>query len=162
MTEPAAPTPVRAVPHDEAKQIAQRLINSAFGNDNRARFSIPCRPDHDDDCLIMAYIDQQTAALAESERRVKDREARLAHMLTLNKEQIAEMIVEWQRAEAAEQRASALAARLAEAEAALRRLLAANEIAEGDCVYDQGEQDEANAQAHAALAQPKEDAHGEG
>jgi len=60
--DPAAPqemTAVRIIEHKEALEIAQRLINSAFGNDNRARFSIPCRPHHDDDCLIMAYIAQR-------------------------------------------------------------------------------------------------------
>lgn len=65
----------RAVPHDEAKQIAQRLISGSYRRDGERlptastpRFSIPCRPNHDDDMLIMAYIEQCRAhggALAE-------------------------------------------------------------------------------------------------
>ena len=36
--------------------------------------------------------------------------------------------------------------------AALKRLLVAASIAEGDCTYDQGEQDEAHEQAQNAIA----------
>lgn len=36
---------------------------------------------------------------------------------------------------------------------ALKRLLAASSIAESDCAYDQGEQDEAHEQARKAIAQ---------
>ena len=50
---------VRPVGHAEAREIAQRLINSHFGNPNGARMSIPTRPNYDDDCLILAYIWQQ-------------------------------------------------------------------------------------------------------
>lgn len=49
----------REILHDEAKLIAQRLINSHFGNDDRAHVSIPANPDRDDDLLILAYIEQQ-------------------------------------------------------------------------------------------------------
>jgi hypothetical protein len=59
----------RKVSHAEARQIAFRLIQGSFRRDgevldydNRPRFSIPCRPDHDDDILIREYIDQQEAA----------------------------------------------------------------------------------------------------
>ncbi len=51
----------RQISHDEAKEIASRLIAGAFGrDDNRPRFSIPCRPWDDDDCLIIEYIKQQS------------------------------------------------------------------------------------------------------
>jgi hypothetical protein len=51
----------RQISHDEAVEIATRLINSHFGNKNRecARISIPANPERDDDLLILAYIDQQ-------------------------------------------------------------------------------------------------------
>lgn len=50
----------REISHAEAREIAQRLINSHFNNPGpHARTSIPARPDHDDDLLIMAYIEQQ-------------------------------------------------------------------------------------------------------
>lgn len=54
---------VRPVGHAEAKEVALRLIAGAFDReDSRPHFSIPCRPDHDDDCLILAYIFQQEIA----------------------------------------------------------------------------------------------------
>ena len=43
-------------------------------------------------------------------------------------------------------------ARIVELVAALKRLLEASSIAESDCAYDQGEQDEAHEQARAAIA----------
>lgn len=46
------------ITHDEARQAAQRLINSHFNNPNQARACIPVRDD-DDDILICRYIDQQ-------------------------------------------------------------------------------------------------------
>lgn len=56
------------IAHGEAKAAALRLIAGAFRRDGERlesrqlpRFSIPCRPDHDDDCMILAYIDQQQA-----------------------------------------------------------------------------------------------------
>lgn len=56
----------KTIGNDEAKQIALRLITGAFRRDGeeigahlRPRFSIPCRPDHDDDTLLLAYIKQQ-------------------------------------------------------------------------------------------------------
>lgn len=60
------PNVTREVPHEEAKEIALRLIAGSFRRDGerlergkRPEFSIPCRPNHDDDCLIIAYIEQQ-------------------------------------------------------------------------------------------------------
>lgn len=53
----------RQISHDEAREIALRLIAGAFGRpdmDKRPRFSIPCRPWDDDDCLIIEYIKQQS------------------------------------------------------------------------------------------------------
>lgn len=49
----------RAISHEEALDIAHRLINSHFRTPDGARISIPARPDHDDDLLIVAYIQQQ-------------------------------------------------------------------------------------------------------
>jgi hypothetical protein len=58
------------VSHSEARDIAGRLIAGAFRrdgerieDDKRPKFSIPCRPEHDDDCRIVAYIKQQAALL---------------------------------------------------------------------------------------------------
>ena len=50
----------RPVRHDEALESAQRLINSHFHNEDRARVSIPVRPDNDD-VLVMDYILEQQA-----------------------------------------------------------------------------------------------------
>ena len=54
------------ITHDEAKAIARRLIAGSFRRDGERlktdevpRFSIPCRPDQDDDTRILAYIEQQ-------------------------------------------------------------------------------------------------------
>ena len=52
------------VSHEKAREIAQRYINYAFGNSGELpRHSIPARPDHDDDLLLMAYIEQQAGKL---------------------------------------------------------------------------------------------------
>lgn len=55
----------RKISHDEAKEIALRLIAGSFGEhqnpEKRPRFSIPCRPWDDDDCLIIEYIKQQAS-----------------------------------------------------------------------------------------------------
>jgi len=58
----------KVVSHEEAKAIALRLIAGSFRRDGenleykrRPRFSIPCMPNDDDDCLILAYIAQQEA-----------------------------------------------------------------------------------------------------
>jgi hypothetical protein len=47
----------------QAKEAAQRLINSHFGNADPARMSIPAQPT-DDDLTIMAYIEQAEARRA--------------------------------------------------------------------------------------------------
>ena len=66
----------RLVPHSEAKEIAQRLINSHFHQEPCARVGIPARPNYDDDLLILAYIEQQESALkAERARAVELAEA---------------------------------------------------------------------------------------
>lgn len=56
----------RIVSHAEAKEIALRLIAGSFRRDGetlpsnkRPNFSIPTQVNHDDDCLIIAYIEQQ-------------------------------------------------------------------------------------------------------
>jgi hypothetical protein len=48
----------KPVTHGQARASAQRLINSHFHNDNRARMSIPVDYD-DDDCTIHDYISEQ-------------------------------------------------------------------------------------------------------
>jgi hypothetical protein len=53
----------RKISHEEARQIAQRLINSAFRNGkDEAHFEIPANKERDDDLLIMAYIHQQATS----------------------------------------------------------------------------------------------------
>jgi hypothetical protein len=49
----------RTISHDEAREVARRLINSHFRREPGARVGIPARPDYDDDLLICAYIEQQ-------------------------------------------------------------------------------------------------------
>lgn len=56
----------RTITHEEAREIAQRLINSHFHQSPGARVGIPARPDYDDDLLIHAYIDQQAATAVEN------------------------------------------------------------------------------------------------
>lgn len=58
----------REIGHDEARDAAMRLIAGAWRRDgerlddcDRPRFSIPARPDHDDDLVLVAYIEQQKA-----------------------------------------------------------------------------------------------------
>jgi hypothetical protein len=48
------------ISHDEAREIASRLIAGSFRReDKRPHFSIPANPERDDDLLMMAYINQQ-------------------------------------------------------------------------------------------------------
>lgn len=61
----------RPVTHEEARDIVRRLIAGSFRRDgerlegkDRPNFSIPTRPNHDDDCLIIAYIEQQKTLAA--------------------------------------------------------------------------------------------------
>ena len=54
----------REIPHAEAREIAQRLINSHFGQEPCARVGIPARPNYDDDLLIHAYIEQCEGAIS--------------------------------------------------------------------------------------------------
>jgi len=48
----------RQISHDEAKEVAQRFINSFFGHGNGAKVSIPVEP-NDDDLILSSYIEQQ-------------------------------------------------------------------------------------------------------
>lgn len=48
----------RPVTHEEASMAAQRLVNSHFNNEDRARMSIPVRAE-DDDVLLSDYIREQ-------------------------------------------------------------------------------------------------------
>ncbi|MFN8993574.1 MAG: hypothetical protein ACK5X3_07925 [Pseudomonadota bacterium] len=57
------------ISHDQAREAARRLIKGAFRRDglvlpacDRPRFTIPCRPQDDDDCTINEYIRQQKEA----------------------------------------------------------------------------------------------------
>lgn len=48
------------ISHDEARQMVSRFINSHFNNPGeKARASIPARPNYDDDLRLIAYIQQQ-------------------------------------------------------------------------------------------------------
>lgn len=67
---PSGPTPEptlsmkmrgRPVAHEEAKQSAHRLINSHFGNPDKARMQIPANP-ADDDLIVCDYIYEQSAS----------------------------------------------------------------------------------------------------
>lgn len=65
MTIPTQAQTEATISHDEAKEIASRLIAGAFRReDKRPQFSIPANPDRDDDLRIMAYIEQQAALTA--------------------------------------------------------------------------------------------------
>lgn len=57
------------IAHERAAEAVQRLINSHFHNDNRARCSIPARPDEDDDLIASRYVQEQ---------KTRDVEARAA------------------------------------------------------------------------------------
>ena len=58
--------PTSAISHDEAKEIALRLIAGAFHReDKRPQFSIPANPDRDDDLRMIDYINQQAALAAQ-------------------------------------------------------------------------------------------------
>lgn len=50
------------ISHDRAAESIQRLINSHFGNEPRARASIPAQPNYDDDLIASAYVEQQRVA----------------------------------------------------------------------------------------------------
>ena len=54
---------------ERAAEAVQRLINSHFGNDNRARCSIPANRANDDDLVASDFVQQQ-AALRESHARL--------------------------------------------------------------------------------------------
>lgn len=46
---------------EEAREAVQRLVNSHFHQQPRARMTIPCRLEHDDDVVASSYIRQQAA-----------------------------------------------------------------------------------------------------
>lgn len=78
-----SPHTTRTISHAEARSVARRLIAGSFRRDGERhnydvgpRFSIPTRPDHDDDCLIVAYTEQREAADLVAAHT--DEEARLA------------------------------------------------------------------------------------
>lgn len=71
MSETKSIYTTRKIDHDEAREIAQRLINSHFRKEPHARVGIPARPDYDDDLLIYAYINQQAALTAAEQPRAQ-------------------------------------------------------------------------------------------
>ena len=61
-------TTLEPVSLERAREAARRLVRGAWRRDgerlerdDQPRFSIPCRPDADDDVVIMNYIRQQEA-----------------------------------------------------------------------------------------------------
>ena len=82
--------------HDRASEAARRLIAGAFRrdgerleDDRHPRFSIPTRIDHDDDTVIVAYIDQQRekdATITTLRARLAELEGALGALVTLNDE----------------------------------------------------------------------------
>lgn len=81
------------ITHDRASEVARRLIAGSFrrdgerlDDDKRPRFSIPTRIDHDDDTVIVAYIDQQRekdATIAALRKRVEELEGALKPFVRL-------------------------------------------------------------------------------
>lgn len=62
---------IAEVSPSRAREAVQRLINSHFRNDNRARCSIPANRAEDDDLVAMDYISQSEARVAELEAENK-------------------------------------------------------------------------------------------
>lgn len=59
-------TAAMTITHERAREAARRLIAGSFrrdgerlADDKRPRFSIPTRVEHDDDTVIVTYIEQQ-------------------------------------------------------------------------------------------------------
>ena len=74
----------RKIEHGEAREIAQRLVNSHFHKEPCARITIPAERDRDDDILIMSYIRQQQQAHEELYEALILAEGHLADELVLN------------------------------------------------------------------------------
>ncbi|KAF0137365.1 MAG: hypothetical protein FD152_540 [Xanthobacteraceae bacterium] len=74
------------ITHEQAATAVRRLIKGAFRRDgeflnaeDRPRFSIPCRPEHDDDTVASAYVKQQADTASTHTRAMEAlREAREA------------------------------------------------------------------------------------
>lgn len=48
------------ISHERAMEAAQRFIRAFFNNEGKKpEIQIPCRPDKDDDCVLVEYIKQQ-------------------------------------------------------------------------------------------------------
>ena len=69
----------RQIPYTEAKEIALRLMSGSFRRDGerldygkRPNFTIPTRPEHDDDCLILSFIEQQAAQSSQQSERISE------------------------------------------------------------------------------------------
>lgn len=71
----------RPISHEEAREVAGRLINSHFRKEPCARVGIPARPDYDDDLLICAYIKQQQAEIERLRALTYDAERELENVL---------------------------------------------------------------------------------
>jgi hypothetical protein len=85
------------ISHDRAMEAMHRLVKGAWrsdgerlANDERPRFSIPCRPDHDDDCVIDEYINQQRQAETRAAKILAERN-QLIGILQLAVEQSGDM-----------------------------------------------------------------------
>lgn len=83
----------RTIGHDEAKEIALRFIGGHFKNRDEngerihARMTIPADTEHDDDILLLSYIEQNRRAQpasAGTERDVAELAARLWNELGSN------------------------------------------------------------------------------
>jgi hypothetical protein len=81
-----------AISHDDAKEVASRLIAGAFNRtDMRPRFSIPTRPD-DDDVLMMEYIRRQKVVESNAARVSSAEDVRQATLDEVEKVLKREMI----------------------------------------------------------------------
>lgn len=72
----------RVISHDEAREIADRLIASHFRKTDKeqARISIPANKERDDDLLIGAYIMQQRGVTARLESALRERDAEIERL----------------------------------------------------------------------------------
>lgn len=73
----------------EARDILQRLVNSHFGNSGEhGRFSIPARPEYDDDLRMSAFITQVEHERAKSDATRAERDEARAALEALRRLQV--------------------------------------------------------------------------
>lgn len=63
------------ITRDQARDSANRLINSFFNKEPGARAGIPARPGYDDDLVIMQYLREQAVALEAKDAKIAKLEA---------------------------------------------------------------------------------------